>query len=93
MLMHPDLVMGSWVGFNDPRFRFRTSEWGQGARAPLFIVGEFFRSATQEDETFVSKEARFPSPERFGAYSDLDPTLVDSLESLKLDSRSGRIDW
>ena len=93
MLMHPDLVMGSWVGFNDPRFRFRTSEWGQGARAPLFIVGEFFRSATQEDETFVSKEARFPSPERFGAYSNLDPTLVDSLESLKLNSRSGRIDW
>ncbi|HEX7069321.1 MAG TPA: PBP1A family penicillin-binding protein, partial [Rhodothermales bacterium] len=37
MLLHPDLVMGSWVGFNSPLVRFRTSYWGQGAHNALRI--------------------------------------------------------
>ncbi len=41
MLMHPDLVAGAWVGWNDRRIAFRTSWWGQGAHNALHIVGDF----------------------------------------------------
>jgi len=93
MLMHPDLVMGAWVGFNDPSFRFRTEEWGQGAHTALHLIGSFLKKVTDEEETFVSKDARFPAPSRFGANLELDPSLTDSLNSGEQQSRSGRIDW
>jgi penicillin-binding protein 1A len=41
VMMHPDLVMGAWVGFNDRRVQFRTSSWGQGSRNALHVVGDF----------------------------------------------------
>ena len=63
MMIHPDIVIGSWVGFNDPAYSFRTSYWGQGAHTALHVVGSFMRSATAEEETFISKEARFPRTE------------------------------
>ena len=31
ILMHPRLVAGSWVGFNDPRVTMRSNYWGEGA--------------------------------------------------------------
>ncbi|MDX1739889.1 MAG: transglycosylase domain-containing protein, partial [Rhodothermales bacterium] len=31
MAMHPELVVGAWVGFNDRRITFRSDWWGQGA--------------------------------------------------------------
>ncbi len=45
MLVHPKLVMGSWVGFNNPAVTFRTAYWGQGAHTALHVVGEFYREA------------------------------------------------
>ena len=48
ILMHPDLVAGAWVGFNDPRIAFRSDYWGQGGNNALFIVGEFFRRALND---------------------------------------------
>jgi penicillin-binding protein 1A len=44
ILMHPQLVAGAWVGFNDNRVTMGDS-WGQGARSALPIVGEFFQQA------------------------------------------------
>ncbi|HET6568222.1 MAG TPA: transglycosylase domain-containing protein [Rhodothermales bacterium] len=41
MLIHPDLVMGAWVGFSSPLVTFRTAYWGQGAHNALRVVGEF----------------------------------------------------
>ncbi|MBC7499138.1 MAG: hypothetical protein H7315_01315, partial [Herminiimonas sp.] len=43
MLMHPQLVVGSWVGFNDARVTMRSNYWGQGAHNALSVVGDFFR--------------------------------------------------
>ncbi len=43
MLIHPRLVMGAWVGFNDPRVTFRNNYWGQGAHNALHIVADFFK--------------------------------------------------
>jgi penicillin-binding protein 1A len=61
MAMHPDLVTGAWVGFNDRRIAIRTSWWGQGARTGLYVTGDFFRAAQQRE--LLSKEKRFTEPE------------------------------
>ena len=45
MLMHPQLVAGAWVGFDDGRVTLRSDYWGQGAHTALPIVGEFFSRA------------------------------------------------
>jgi penicillin-binding protein 1A len=39
ILMHPQLVAGAWVGFDDSRITMGDS-WGPGARSALPIVGE-----------------------------------------------------
>ena len=43
ILMHPALVAGAWVGFNDGRIAFRSNYWGQGAHNALNVVGDFYR--------------------------------------------------
>ena len=45
ILMHPQLVGGAWVGFNDSRITLRSDYWGQGAHSALPIVGDFFQQA------------------------------------------------
>ncbi|MFW5973026.1 MAG: penicillin-binding transpeptidase domain-containing protein, partial [Bacteroidota bacterium] len=65
MLMHPELVTGAWVGFNDRRIAFRSQWWGQGAHNALFLVGDFMRRTARAPEVGLSN-ARFPSPEEFG---------------------------
>jgi len=47
----PDLVTGCWVGADDPRVRFRTITYGQGAYMALPIVGKFF-AKTYNDPKF-----------------------------------------
>src|SRR5438132_6890002 len=38
ILMHPRLVAGSWVGFNDSRVTMRSNYWGEGAHNALLVV-------------------------------------------------------
>lgn len=45
VLMHPQLVAGAWVGFNDARVTLRSNHWGQGAHTALPVVGDFTRAA------------------------------------------------
>ncbi|MDB5793140.1 MAG: penicillin-binding protein [Massilia sp.] len=58
ILMHPNLVTGAWVGFNDNRVTMRSSYWGQGGHNALLLVGDFFRSAL--DSGKIEREATFP---------------------------------
>jgi penicillin-binding protein 1A len=60
LMMHPDLVAGAWVGFPEPTVTFRTSQWGQGSRNALLVVGDFFRDA----QGLIS-DARFETPARY----------------------------
>jgi penicillin-binding protein 1A len=46
ILMHPRLVTGAWVGFNDARVTMRSNYWGQGGHNALLLVGDFFRQAS-----------------------------------------------
>lgn len=61
-LMHPQLVAGAWVGFNDARVTMRSNYWGQGGHNAVLLVGDFFRSALRE--RVIDAKARFPQPPR-----------------------------
>jgi penicillin-binding protein 1A len=60
ILMHPRLVTGSWVGFNDARIAMRSNYWGQGAHAALPIVGDFARRSM--NAKLIDATVRFPEP-------------------------------
>jgi penicillin-binding protein 1A len=83
MLMHPELVSGAWIGFDDQRLTFRTSWWGQGAHSALFLVGDFYRRIAKQDSvSLLTKEASFPMVESFGAPEDTTGT-----------QQGGRLGW
>ncbi len=65
MLMHPELVTGAWVGFNDQRVTFRTNFWGQGAHNALFLAGDFWRSAINSSDVQINNTS-FPPPQNYG---------------------------
>ena len=58
ILMHPRLVAGSWVGFNDARVTMRSNYWGEGAHNALLVVGDFFQHAL--NARFIDGRAQFP---------------------------------
>ena len=63
ILMHPQLVAGAWVGFNDNRITMQDS-WGPGARSALPIVGDFFQGSLRS--RVIDPQARFaglPAPQ------------------------------
>jgi penicillin-binding protein 1A len=60
ILMHPHLVAGAWVGFNDARVTMGNSRWGEGARTALPIVGDFYRRTAHT--RLVDSDARFAAP-------------------------------
>ncbi|MEO6016869.1 MAG: penicillin-binding transpeptidase domain-containing protein, partial [Polaromonas sp.] len=75
ILMHPQLVAGAWVGFNDNRVTMG-SRWGQGSQSALPIVGEFFRQAIKGK--VVDQNLRFAAPHDTGPVEPLpqDPNAL-----------------
>lgn len=65
ILMHPRLVAGAWVGFNDSRVTMRSDYWGQGGHNAILLVGDFFRDALRGG--LVDARARFADPQSPGA--------------------------
>ncbi|WP_418317796.1 transglycosylase domain-containing protein [Piscinibacter sakaiensis] len=60
--LQPNLVTGAWVGFNDQRVTMRSTEWGQGGRSALLLVGDFLREARDRD--LLAMDFRFPQVAR-----------------------------
>ncbi len=58
MLMSPKLVVGAWVGFNDPRVAIRSNYWGQGGHNALRIVGTFMQQG--QKARLIDAKAEFP---------------------------------
>jgi penicillin-binding protein 1A len=58
ILMHPRLVAGSWVGFNDSRVTMRSNYWGEGAHNALPVVGDFFQQTVAA--RLIDGKAEFP---------------------------------
>jgi penicillin-binding protein 1A len=57
--MSPKLVVGAWVGADDPRIRFRSTALGQGARTALPIVAKFYQQVNTNKELKSVTAARF----------------------------------
>ncbi len=55
--MHPGLVVGVWVGFNDQRVAFRSMASGAGGATALPVVGAFLRRVQDS-----LPDRRFPGP-------------------------------
>ncbi len=62
ILMHPQLVVGAWIGFNDQRVTMRSNYWGQGGHNAVMVVGDFFRDALRQRQ--VDARVQFPRPPR-----------------------------
>lgn len=58
MLMNPGLVVGAWVGFDDPRVTIRSNYWGQGGHNAVRLVGAFMQQA--QASGLIDAKARFP---------------------------------
>ncbi|MRD49480.1 penicillin-binding protein [Caenimonas koreensis DSM 17982] len=72
ILMHPRLVSGAWVGFNDNRITMGDS-WGQGAHNALNIVGDFFQQTVKAK--LVDTKAAFAAPKDAGALDKVNDWL------------------
>ena len=69
ILMHPQLVAGAWVGFNDSRITLRSDYWGQGAHSALPIIGDFFQKSLRS--RLVDPRVRFAEPSNEGLFARL----------------------
>jgi penicillin-binding protein 1A len=58
VLMHPRLVAGAWIGFNDSRVSMRSNYWGEGAHNALLVVGDFFQHGFAA--RLIDARAEFP---------------------------------
>ncbi len=73
ILMHPQLVAGAWVGFNDSRVTLRSDYWGQGAHSALPIVGDFYQRALRA--RIIDPRERFEEVDEKSWYSGITDTV------------------
>ena len=85
LLMHPQLVAGAWVGFNDNRVTMG-DRWGPGAQSALPMVGEFFVQSLKAK--LIDPLARFAAPQEAGRP---DPALAPGNEALNGELLNGEL--
>jgi penicillin-binding protein 1A len=73
ILMHPRLVAGAWMGFNDNRVSMRSEYWGQGSHNALLVVGDFMQQSTRAG--LVDPKASFAAPRM----KDVEQPLMDRM--------------
>ena len=59
MAITPRLVVGTWVGADDPGIRFRTTSLGQGAHTALPIFAEFYKKVSVDPQKRMYVSSRF----------------------------------
>jgi penicillin-binding protein 1A len=74
ILMHPNLVAGAWVGFNDNRVNMRSAYWGQGGHNAVLLVGDFFKTAL--DSGKLDPAVQFPGGPRIASPRQEEPVEV-----------------
>ncbi|MFM0001413.1 transglycosylase domain-containing protein [Paraburkholderia dipogonis] len=80
ILIHPQLVAGAWVGFNDSRVTLRSDYWGQGAHSALPIVGDFFQRAQRS--RLVDSRVKFATDQEPGWFAERSERLRDWFQNL-----------
>lgn len=71
MAITPRLVIGTWVGADDPRLHFRSTSLGQGAATALPITAYFLQKINRDKSLSEVAHARF---------APLPPALLDALD-------------
>lgn len=61
MAMTPELVIGTWVGADDPRIRFRDTRLGQGSNTALPITAYFLKEINADPSYRSISKAKFPA--------------------------------
>ena len=56
----PNLVIGAWVGADDPRLHFRSTAQGQGSATALPIVARLLQHANKDESLRHFTRAKFP---------------------------------
>lgn len=94
--MHPELVTGAWVGFNDRRVNFRSDWWGQGAHNALLIVGDFLSQALLGDDPVLTN-ARFETVTDFdlpaGPLDESQTAAERALQDKDNRKEQGKVGW
>ena len=73
MAMTPKLVIGTWVGADDPRIRFRLTELGQGSSTALPMAAFFLKQVNKDPAFEEIANARFKRlPSQLSARLDCD---------------------
>ena len=77
MGLTPDLVTGVWVGAEDRSVRFKTMQWGQGARMALPIYGYYMQKVYGDSKlNFSTEDFTVPknyNPEEFKCEQNATP--------------------
>lgn len=60
MALMPNLVVGTWVGADDPGIRFRTTSLGQGAHTALPIFATFYKQLSHDKDYGRLTKTKFP---------------------------------
>ena len=76
----PDLVVGVWVGGEEPSIRFESMRLGQGSEMALPIYGLFMKNAYADKRLKLSKEP-FKRPENFKMEIDCNDVNLSSGEA------------
>lgn len=84
MAATPNLVVGTWVGADDPRIRFRRTDLGQGSATALPITGAFFKQINNDPAYKNISQAKFPNPTS-EMYKKLDCDLYELSDDLIFD--------
>lgn len=86
MAITPKLVIGSWVGAEDPRIHFRSTYLGQGSNTALPTVAYFLDQINRDDAYADIANAKFPALPRSlqnrlncDLY-ELDDSLMENIE-------------
>ncbi len=61
MAITPKLVIGTWVGADDPRIRFRRTDLGQGSSTALPITAAFLKQVNNDIKFKSVADAKFPN--------------------------------
>ena len=78
ILMHPQIVVGAWAGFNDARITLKSDQWGQGSRSALPMVGDFMSRALHSP--LLNAKARFAEPNASHWWSNFVDRLRDRMQ-------------
>ena len=79
ILMHPQLVAGAWVGFDDGRVTLRSDYWGQGAHTALPIIGDVFQRALRA--RIVDARVKFDTAVEPSAFEQFRSRLTERLQA------------